>query len=144
MNHEVYKGEVCVLVPFSPKSLENLRTTQPMCLMVVLTPMDYERIFDSVMFMREVPEGIDFMHSPVDVYTACLKGEGSARMMVYGHLRGIRITREGVRFVWDIAHRSYNPRCEPETMWDVETRSYVYEVETETLMLSTLQKMFRA
>lgn len=127
MNHEVYKGEVCVLVPFSPKSLENLRTTQPMCLMVVLTPMDYERIFDSVLFMREVPEGIDFMHSPVDLYTACLQGEGSARLMVYGSLRGVRITREGVRFVWDVANRSYN-----------------YEVETETLMLSTLQKMFRA
>lgn len=127
MNHEVYKGEVCVIVPFSSKSLENLRTTQPMCLMVVLTPIDYERIFDSVMFMREVPEGIDFMHSPVDLYTACLQGEGSARMMIHGSLRGVRITREGIRFVWDVANRSYN-----------------YEAETETLMLSTLQKMFRA
>jgi len=127
MNHEVYKGEVCVIVPFSPKSLESLRATQPMSLMVILTPVDYERLFDSVMFMREVPEGIDFMHSPVDLYTACLQGEGSARMMVYGSLRGVRITREGVRFVWDVANRSYN-----------------YEAETETLMLSTLQKMFRA
>jgi hypothetical protein len=127
MNHEVYKGEVCVIVPFSPKSLESLRATQPMSLMVILTPVDYERIFDSVMFMREVPEGIDFMHSPVDLYTACLQGEGSARMMVYGSLRGVRITREGVRFVWDVANRSYS-----------------YEAETETLMLSTLQKMFRA
>ena len=127
MNHEVYKGEVCVIVPFSPKSLESLRATQPMSLMVILTPVDYERLFDSVMFMREVPEGIDFMHSPVDLYTACLQGDGSARMMVYGSLRGVRITREGVRFVWDVANRSYN-----------------YEVETETLMLSTLQKMFRA
>lgn len=127
MNHEVYKGEVCVIVPFSAKSLESLRATRPMSLMVVLTPVDYERIFDSVMFMREVPEGIEFMHSPVDLYTACLQGEGSARMMVYGSLRGVRITREGVRFVWDVANRSYN-----------------YEVETETLMLSTLQRMFRA